>query len=446
MTLETIAALSDDHIVGRPAMGHPTKPAENGNRRGQSRRATPPRGTGPVPRAEGVVRRRLTGGISPMPNAHGGCPGARIERDGEHSEGLRLRKVWLAIMLAELGSFSDASAAMGISQSAASRAIQSLETELQCALFTRRGHGVEPTREGEILLFRAKRARDQLRNAATDFGETRAEAVFGDMMRASDHEYRAFIAVYNHATVSQAALSLGVKQPSISRSLSRLELRLKQTLFERRGFELRATPIGGKLVARFKCMFRELDQAREEIKLNLGNRKGQVVLGCLPPTHTRLVPDAIEALTAEYPDINVRVVDGIFQSLFAMLMHGELDVLVGTLRDPLPEGTNAEFLYRVLQSHGFECPERYIEVDSIIVGRSLLSKSDRVAILSYFHVEQEVRWGWLSTLPVPLPEAGRKLGILTKDDYLPTPFVAAFIEGLRTVGKQMHQDVITDAR
>ena len=425
-----------------------------------------------------------------MPNAHGGCPGARIECDGEHSEGLRLRKVWLAIMLAELGSFSDASAAMGISQSAASRAIQSLETELQCALFTRRGHGVEPTREGEILLFRAKRARDQLRNAATDFGETRAEAVFGDMMRASDHEYRAFIAVYNHATVSQAALSLGVKQPSISRSLSRLELRLKQTLFERRGFELRATPIGGKLVARFKCMFRELDQAREEIKLNLGNRKGQVVLGCLPPTHTRLVPDAIEALTAEYPDINVRVVDGIFQSLFAMLMHGELDVLVGTLRDPLPEGTNAEFLLfdkvsivarrehplarrdlvtledclrfdwilpssaapltqffnRVLQSHGFECPERYIEVDSIIVGRSLLSKSDRVAILSYFHVEQEVRWGWLSTLPVPLPEAGRKLGILTKDDYLPTPFVAAFIEGLRTVGKQMHQDVITDAR
>jgi hypothetical protein len=47
---------------------------------------------------------------------------------------------------------------------------------------------------------------------------------------------------------------------------------------------------------------------------------------------------------------------------------------------------------------------------------------------------------------VPLPEAGRKLGILTKDDYLPTPYVAAFIEALRTVGKQMQQDVIADAR
>jgi LysR family transcriptional regulator of gallate degradation len=393
-------------------------------------------------------------------------------------------------MVAERGSFSDAAAAMGVSQSAASRAIESLETEFQCALFERRGHNVKATRQGEILLFRAKRASQQLRRAASEFGETRAEAAFGDMMRASDHEYRAFIAVYNQTTVSQAAVSLGIKQPSISRSLSRLELRLKHALFERRSFELRATEIGQKLVVPFKLMFRELDQAREEIKLNLGNRKGQVVLGCLPPTRTRLVPDAILALISDYPEVNVRVIDGIFPALFAMLMHGEMDILVGTLRDPLPEGTNAEsllddkvsivvrpehplarqdvltledclkydwilpnpsaplrqFFNKVLQSHGYNPPERYTEVDSIIVGRSLLCNSDRIAILSYFHVEQEVRWGRLSTLPLPLPDAGRKFGILTKGDYLPTPFVAAFIEGLRTVAKQLQQDVIAHAR
>ena len=403
---------------------------------------------------------------------------------------MRLRKIWLAIMVADRGSFSEAAAAMGISQSAASRAIQSLEIEFQCALFARHGQSVKATRQGEILLFRAKRAREQLRRAASEFGELRAEAVFGDMMHASDHEYRAFIAVYNQTTVSQAALSLGVKQPSISRSLSRLELRLKQALFERRSFELRSTEIGEKLVVHFKLMFRELDQAREEIKLNLGNRKGQVVLGCLPPTRTRLVPGAVLALISEYPDVNVRIVDGIFPALFAMLMHGEMDVLIGTLRDPLPEGTNAEFLLydkvsivvrpehplarqdvvtledclqydwilpnssaplrqffnNVLQSRGYNLPKRYTEVDSIIVGRSLLCNSDRIAILSYFHVEQEVRWGRLSTLPLPLPDAGRKFGVLTKEDYLPTPFVAAFIQALRTVAKQLQQDVIAAAR
>jgi LysR family transcriptional regulator, regulator for genes of the gallate degradation pathway len=404
--------------------------------------------------------------------------------------GVRLRKIWLAIMVAERGSFSDAAAAVGISQSAASRAIESLETEFQCALFERRGHSVKATRQGEILLSRAKRAREQLRGAASEFGETRAEAVFGDMMRASDHEYRAFIAVYNQTTVSQAAFSLGIKQPSISRSLSRLELRLKQDLFERRSFELRATQIGHKLVVPFKLMFRELDQAREEIKLDLGNRQGQIVVGCLPPTRTRLVPGAILALISEYPDVKVRVIDGIFPALFAMLMHGEMDILVGTLRNPLPEGTNAEimlydrvsivvrpehplmrqdvvtlddclrydwvlpnspaplrqFFDKVVQSHGSNFPVRYAEVDSVMVGRSLLCNSDRIAILSYFQVEQEVRWGRLSTVPVLLPDAGRKIGILTKAGYQPTPFVAAFIEDLRTVAKQLQQDAVADVR
>jgi LysR family transcriptional regulator, regulator for genes of the gallate degradation pathway len=404
--------------------------------------------------------------------------------------GVRLRKIWLAIMVAERGSFSDAAATVGISQSAASRAIESLETEFQCALFERRGHSVKATRQGEILLSRVKRAREQLRRAASEFGETRAEAVFGDMMRASDHEYRAFIAVYNQTTVSQAAFSLGIKQPSISRSLSRLELRLKQDLFERRSFELRATQIGHKLVVPFKLMFRELDQAREEIKLDLGNRQGQIVVGCLPPTRTRLVPGAILALISEYPDVKVRVIDGIFPALFAMLMHGEMDILVGTLRNPLPEGTNAEimlydrvsivvrpehplmrqdvvtlddclryewilpnspaplrqFFDKVVQSQGSNFPIRYAEVDSVMVGRSLLCNSDRIAILSYFQVEQEVRWGRLSTVPVLLPDAGRKIGILTKAGYQPTPFVAAFIEDLRTVAKQLQQDAVADVR
>jgi LysR family transcriptional regulator, regulator for genes of the gallate degradation pathway len=99
-----------------------------------------------------------------------------------------------------------------------------------------------------------------------------------------------------------------------------------------------------------------------------------------------------------------------------------------------------------VQSHGSNFPERYTEVDSVMVGRSLLCNSDRIAILSYFQVEQEVRWGRLSTVPVLLPDAGRKIGILTKADYLPTPFAAAFIEALRTVAKRLQQDVIADAR
>jgi hypothetical protein len=62
-------------------------------------------------------------------------------------------------------------------------------------------------------------------------------------------------------------------------------------------------------------------------------------VGCLPLTRARLVPDAIRALISKYPDINGRVVDGIFPALFAMLRHGEMDILAGTLREALKELT-----------------------------------------------------------------------------------------------------------
>ena len=135
--------------------------------------------------------------------------------------GVRLRKIWLAIMVAERGSFSDAAAAMGISQSAASRAIESLEIEFQCALFERRGHSVKTTRQGEILLFRAKRAREQLVRAASEFGETRAEAVFGDMMRASDHEC--------------PLANIEMREPRRLRDLSSAALRHEAKIGTRRG-------------------------------------------------------------------------------------------------------------------------------------------------------------------------------------------------------------------
>lgn len=50
------------------------------------------------------------------------------------------------------GSFSAAEAALDIAQSALSRQIRQLETDLDTKLFERRGHGVEPTATGSVLL------------------------------------------------------------------------------------------------------------------------------------------------------------------------------------------------------------------------------------------------------------------------------------------------------
>ena len=60
------------------------------------------------------------------------------------------------IALAEHGSFARAAAALGLSQPALSRSIQSLERDVATQLFVRTASGVEPTDSGRVLLARIR--------------------------------------------------------------------------------------------------------------------------------------------------------------------------------------------------------------------------------------------------------------------------------------------------
>lgn len=63
---------------------------------------------------------------------------------------LHLLKAFLAV--AEAGSVSAAAVDLGYSQPGLSQRIASLERELGCTLFRRRGKGMTLTREGQLLL------------------------------------------------------------------------------------------------------------------------------------------------------------------------------------------------------------------------------------------------------------------------------------------------------
>lgn len=69
---------------------------------------------------------------------------------------MELRHLYSFVMVAETGSFSDASTRCCITQSAISQHIKALEHELSCILFIRNSHKVTLTEAGEILLKRAE--------------------------------------------------------------------------------------------------------------------------------------------------------------------------------------------------------------------------------------------------------------------------------------------------
>lgn len=73
------------------------------------------------------------------------------------------RRLRAFTMLARLGSFSSAATALGLTPSAMSHSIKSLETEMGGALFDRRGHRAVLTAAGERLLRHAERILRQMR-------------------------------------------------------------------------------------------------------------------------------------------------------------------------------------------------------------------------------------------------------------------------------------------
>jgi len=69
---------------------------------------------------------------------------------------LEVRQMRHVIALAEHGSFARAASALGLSQSALSRSIQSVEREVGSGLFVRTASGVEPTDSGRIFVARIR--------------------------------------------------------------------------------------------------------------------------------------------------------------------------------------------------------------------------------------------------------------------------------------------------
>lgn len=84
-----------------------------------------------------------------------------------------LRQLEYFIGVAEMGSFTRASAALGVAQPALSRQVRLLEVELRQALMVRTGRGVIPTEAGDLLLAHGRGILHQVERAREELGRLR---------------------------------------------------------------------------------------------------------------------------------------------------------------------------------------------------------------------------------------------------------------------------------
>ena len=134
-----------------------------------------------------------------------------------------------------------------------------------------------------------------------------------------------FLAVIREGTISAAAESLHVAQPSLSRQMKELEEQLGVTLFERGNRKITLTEEGRVLRRRAEELVRLMQLTQEEIARVRHRLTGSIRIGAGESQAFRYFAEAAAALLKEHPDIQLHITSGDTHDLMDELDNGLID-------------------------------------------------------------------------------------------------------------------------
>jgi len=144
---------------------------------------------------------------------------------------------------------------------------------------------------------------------------------------------RQFVAVAREQHMSRAAELLGVPQPTLSRSIARLEEDLGVALFTRPGRTVRLTRHGQMLLAGAERCLAELESHARLLADEISPERGKVALAFLHTLGSRVVPMMVREFRARHPAVRFGLVQGGFAEMLGRLRAGDVDLC---LVAPLP--------------------------------------------------------------------------------------------------------------
>ncbi len=382
--------------------------------------------------------------------------------------------------VSDAGGISAAAHRVHLSQPAVTQAIAGLEQRFGSRLLDRRPEGMFPTPEGDVLLLRVRRMFSILAQGAAQAvrlaGRRDGKPVADFQTRATAAQLRALVAIGEAGSFSLAARKLEISQPSIHRAGRDLERLSGLRLFlpGRKGIEL--TPQAEAFARAVKLAAAELSQGLDELTRLRGQDTTRIRVGSMPLSRTEVLPSACDALLREAAGVQILLVDAPYAELLRELRHGDLDVLIGALRDPPPtedvvqeplfddtlavmarpghplqgrsglsladtlaypwiappkETPAGAYLFRTLGIGTLEKTPVRVVTSSMVLVRGMLARGDYLTILSPRQAAVEIAQGLMTPLDLPLPGSARPIGLTTRADWVPTPTQARFLDLVR---------------
>lgn len=374
-----------------------------------------------------------------------------------------LRHIRLFTLCAEMQNLGAAARALGMTQPAASQALTRLELQCGAALLSRPDMRLTPAGQVAHLRFTAALAalQDGLRNSG------------GGLHRLSLPQLRAMAAFAAHGSFAGAARVLAQSEPALRRAARELKAELGFPLFTGKTRALQLSPEGQSFARAAQITLREIAGAHADIAALSGQLTGEIRIGALPLARTALLPAILTRLAN--PAVRFDIREGSYETLSSALIRGELDMIVGALREgALPAGLKQEKLldfdlcvvarrdHPVLRDGALHLypwivarrgtPSRQVfnalsarlprpahesvETGSLDLIRQLLAGSDHLALLSPLQIPLEIESGQFVTLGPPVTGSLTPLGVTLRSDFRPDPLQRAALGALRDAARR----------
>lgn len=145
------------------------------------------------------------------------------------------------------------------------------------------------------------------------------------------HYFRT-VARLEHMT--KAAQKLQIAQPSLSKTISRLEEDLGAPLFNREHRQIKLNKFGKVFLKRVDRIFLELNEGKREILELSKQQENKITLAVTIP---RVLPDLLQGFLSKYPNVKFQQFLQSTSSMQVQLNEGNIDYCISSVRIECPD-------------------------------------------------------------------------------------------------------------
>ncbi len=284
--------------------------------------------------------------------------------------------------------------------------------------------------------------------------------------------------VLSSGTISAASRELHLTQPAISKAVQELEDHFGRPLLTRSSRGVSPTDFGLMVQKHAKSLMTELRYLADDINAWNDGVSGKVMVGTLLAASAQLLPQAIIRMREIAPNVVVQVNVGINEAMFADMLRGQIDVVVGLVPGhaastevehkvlfeesmcavvgrhhplamqsqldlgevrqldwilPTPDSeanSSAELFFDAI---GIPKPVRIVESVSIMTSLGLLVDSNMVALMPFSVARKFVQLGLITMLPLPHTASSTQVGYTLAKGRSITPATARLLQALEEV-------------